>query len=367
MKRSSLLIAIVALPCFAYSQIIIPAGTTISSANTPDIAIATGSNVTNASSYDFSTAKVHLNLTGTTQTVNGNLSLARLRVGGGGNKIINGTFTVREEINFVQGFLQSSPTGKITFTGDQSGLSGASSASFVDGAFYLTGTGLLRFPVGAQTVGFAPLTIESGSGAETGAELLNEQNSLVPAISEVEISEIIGSYYWNIITAQPIASRIKVAMPSNPGFSGDVSAVVLEADATGGEAYNLGGTFDEAENSVTSVAPVTRPVIAVGSSTEIDITIHDLISPFKVDGYNDFLEIDNIGKFPENTVTLLDRYGVVIKEWNNFSNFEDPVNPNQDVYNFAKLSPGNYICIVEYGNTTQAPRKKSQMITVLKN
>jgi hypothetical protein len=80
---------------------------------------------------------------------------------------------------------------------------------------------------------------------------------------------------------------------------------------------------------------------------------------------NDELYIENIGKFSFNKVTLLDRWGVMVKEWKNFTNFNDPVNPNQNGFNFTKLSAGNYICIVEYGSEGKMNKKKSQMITVL--
>jgi hypothetical protein len=144
-----------------------------------------------------------------------------------------------------------------------------------------------------------------------------------------------------------------------------LSPVVVEASATGGEAFNLGSS-STSETTITSSAPFTKSVLAIGASTKIDIRIHDMISPFTADNINDELYIENIGKFPTNTVTLLDRWGVLVKEWTNFTNFNDPLNPNQDLFNFTRLSPGNYICVVEYESPTQGKQKKSQMITVLK-
>jgi len=93
----------------------------------------------------------------------------------------------------------------------------------------------------------------------------------------------------------------------------------------------------------------------------------DLITPFNADDINDQLKIVNIEYTFENKVTLLDRWGVPVKEWKNFRNYDDSNNPNTDNFDFTKLSPGNYICVLQYQLSAGAPEEKqSQMITVLK-
>ena len=93
----------------------------------------------------------------------------------------------------------------------------------------------------------------------------------------------------------------------------------------------------------------------------------DLITPFNSDNINDKLKIVNIEYTFENKVTLLDRWGVPVREWKNFRNFDDPTNPNTDTFDFTKLSPGNYICVLEYTLSADAPKEKlNQMISVLK-
>jgi hypothetical protein len=118
--------------------------------------------------------------------------------------------------------------------------------------------------------------------------------------------------------------------------------------------------------TITSRKKVTKPFVAIAGSVEVDLVIHDIITPFMEDGVNDFLYVQNIDKFMVNKVTLLDRWGVPVHEWKNFTNYTDPLTPNQDGYDFKKLSPGSYICIVEYGDGETGMSKKSQMVTVLK-
>ena len=74
---------------------------------------------------------------------------------------------------------------------------------------------------------------------------------------------------------------------------------------------------------------------------------------------NDKLQIVNVDYVVGNKVTLLDRWGVVVKEWTNYR--------NDDNFDFSSLSPGNYICVMEYQLTPSSPKAKlSQMVSILK-
>jgi hypothetical protein len=348
-------------------QIAISSGATITTSGNPDIAIVTTSNITNNSSFDFSSAQLHLLLAGTDQTITGNFSPLRMRIDGGGVKTMNGNLTITGQLDFVNGLVRPSASGKILFTGSHENLTGASESSYVDGRFFTAGSGFIKFPIGVQGLGFAPASIENAPGLEVGLQVINSGAGLTPAASEVELAAIDNTHYWEVTTDNLPAfnSVINLSLNGITSFGTDFSTVIVEANTTGGEAFNL-GSLSASETSITSLSNFTRSILAIGASTKVDIRIHDMISPFTADNINDELYIENIGKFPVNTVTLLDRWGVLVKEWTNFTNFNDPVNPNQDPFNFTKLSPGNYICVVEYESATQGKQKKSQMITVLK-
>lgn len=348
------------------AQVVISSATVISTANNPEIAIVTSSNINNGSAFDFSSTQAHLSLTGSNQNLAGNLSLLRLRVDGGGTKSINGTLTVSDQLTFLSGFLKPVGVGKIIYSGSEQNLTGYGDASFVEGFFFTNGTGFKTFPVGAQGLGYTPASLENAPGEEIGIQVVSSPAGLTPALSEVEISTIDNSHYWEISSDNPaLRSAINLSLNGAMDFGTDLSPVIVEAEAVGSEAFNL-GSLSASETSITSLSPVTRKILAIGASSEIDIKIHDLISPFTQDNLNDGLYIENIGKFPTNTVTLLDRWGVPVKEWKNYTNYNDPVNPNPDPFSFTILSPGNYICVVEYSSPTQGRKKKSQMVTVLK-
>lgn len=70
------------------------------------------------------------------------------------------------------------------------------------------------------------------------------------------------------------------------------------------------------------------------------ISIKNAITP-NGDGANDQLIIDNIEFYPDNTVTLFDRWGVEVARFTGYNN-------DWDLTNDGELIPaGNYICVVE--------------------
>jgi hypothetical protein len=132
---------------------------------------------------------------------------------------------------------------------------------------------------------------------------------------------------------------------------------VLQASSGGGASTSLSGA---ANNSfVTSIENVTQSVVAIGKATEFNLVIHDLITPYRPE-FNDKLVIENIEKLSNNKVKLLDRWGMLVMEWRNYSNDND--------YDFTRLPPGNYICIVEYTYPGEAkPVIAKGMVTILKS
>jgi hypothetical protein len=230
---------------------------------------------------------------------------------------------------------------------------------------YQRGSGTRFFPIGAGNV-YMPMSLNNvkDAGAEIKAEAFNAGANLT--LPE-DLSAVATNRYWQLT---PSGGTISAASASLyvPGSSVDAAPllVVVQADdANGATAVNIGGGVSD--DFVTSFSEVNKPVLSIGVAKEVNIEIHDLITPFNADNINDQLKIVNIEYVFSNKVSLLDRWGVVVKEWKDFRNYDDPNNPNGDNFDFSKLSPGNYICVMEYKLTADAPSEKiSQMITVLK-
>jgi len=325
--------------------------------------VSTRGSVNNSSDKtDLTEAQLHLSGTNQTLTTAAPLTLQSLSVEGGGEKTIRGDLTITSGMTFTSGIL-SPGTNKILYTG--SATLSSNPASYVNGPFYQRGTGVRFFPIGTGST-YMPMSlndIQDGNaeirvtGFTTGASLDLPAN----------LSDLAGNRHWEVDVSGG-SLRATSASLYVPGSSIDASQrlVVVEADnLSSGTAINLGGGVNG--DFVTSFSPATKPILTIGVAEKADIRIMDLITPFNADDINDQLKIVNIEYTFENKVTLLDRWGVPVKEWSNFRNYDDSNNPNTDTFDFTRLSPGNYICVLQYKLSSGAPEEsQSQMITVLK-
>jgi hypothetical protein len=367
MKKALILVGYMGLAVVAYAQVITTSGSQLSTLAGSEVSIKTTGNVT--ISQDVSNAKVNLELSGGPQTISESLILRKLTLSGSGDKTISKNLTVTENIEFILGILKPSATAKILYTGPFEGVTGGSDNSYVDGLFYNQSTGAQFFPIGVSGL-YAPATLLSGNAQkEVGIMVVNQSLNTIPA-TDSDIKKIDSDHHWEVTAASvaDIGSQIKLSLNGvDPALASDqgLTLAVVQAGNTTDPVDGLGSaSYDN--SSVTSQRAFTKSLLGVGASEEVVITVIDIITP-KVDQHNDFLRVLNIEKFDIRKVKLLDRYGLSIKEWSDFTNYDDPNNPNQDGYDFNKLSSGNYICVVEYGNTDSEMKSVQQMISVIKN
>lgn len=345
------------LPEISLAQIIIPTGSILSASTNTHVVILTPYNIVNNSTFDFSSAKLALELNGAKQDITGNLVLVDFLLSGEGSKTINGNVTVTNKFEFNKGILSPSATSKLLFTGAEDGITGGNNSSFCDGVFYSSGSGKRIFPLGIGAT-YASAEFES-IASEVGVKITN--GSALLSFDTAEIVSINQSRYWEIKTDfTKINSGVTLSLNGLDTFANsEGGTTVIQANSVGGLAQNLGSSSSSSNPPlIASREKVSASILALGKEKKITVRIHDLITPSGADGVNDKLTIENINKFDHNKVTLLDRWGTRVTEWINFTN---DVN-----YDFNKLSAGNYICIVEYGNTGEANQVKQQMVTVLK-
>jgi hypothetical protein len=342
----------------SFGQLTIRAGTTFGFNDRPDIYMDAGGNIT-TNDADISDANFHLNII-SNLSINGYLPVTALRLTNG-NVTVNNTLAIGQEIQFGSGLLTPSANGRIVFAGEASGLTGANGGSFVNGVFYQVGGGHKFYPIGSGAF-FAPVTFDNvGTEEAIGVKLVESSPNLTAPSSDV--FPIMSTHYWEIVADDPsfisaVNTRVSLSLVNAPVIS-EGSYAVLEAPMIASTATNL-RYFSVDADQVTSLDVVTKPILAIGNIKEITLKVRDLITPFEIDQANDKLYIEQIDAFDNNVVTMLDRWGVVVKRWEDYTNEID--------YDFNQLGPGNYIVIVEYWNDAEgSPKNKiSQMVTVLK-
>lgn len=121
--------------------------------------------------------------------------------------------------------------------------------------------------------------------------------------------------------------------------------------------YNAEGTYEVVLNAVatnTCIANDSKTVV-VSKLELIDTFIKNVVTA-NGDGKNDFLYIENLDRFPENEVVLLDRWGTEIFRKKAYAN--DWNLKKNDQY----IAAGNYVCVVKYNG-----KVISRTVTLLKN
>ncbi len=360
MEKVLIVMGLLGLAEISCAQIVTTSSSQLSTTSGSEISIKTPSNVTIA--QDMSNAKVDLELFGTAQTISESLTLRKLTLSGIGDKTISKNLTVTESINFALGVLKPAASSKILYSGSFDGITGGSDDSYVDGFFFNQTKGAQLFPVGASGLGYAPATIlRSESQNEIGIQVVNQSPNFI-ADTDSDVKKLDNTHYWEVNTTNiaDISSLVKLSLKGvDPTLALDdsITLSVVQADNIGGVVEGLGGV--DTNEDVTSTRDFTKAFLGVGASKELIVSVIDIITPGK-DGFNDHLNILHIDKFEIRKVKLLDRYGLLITEWTDY------VNGAANGYDFNRLSSGNYICIVEYGNPDTGTKSIQQMVSVIK-
>jgi len=373
------MISLVMLASTAFSQVVVGSGAIIATTSSTQIAF-TGKFTNNSPSADFSNATLILADTSQalTNSSASSLVLGGIIVNGGGTKTLSGVWEIEGTLTFNDGIVVTSGNqSKIIHTipvgspGDVVVNNPSDASSYVSGTFYSKGTGTRVFPIGLNS-GYYPSQLYNVTQGEieVGMRVIADDAGLTNA-SDPEIVKIFQDRYWQIIDPSNSLTNVAVGLSSleTSGFVlvGDAAAVV-GAPTTGDPALNFGGSPASGDILVASRNISNERIFTIGvvDPETLEVTIHNLITP----GWggsapvNDYLEISNIGSFPDNHVRLLDRYGIMVKEWRGYVdvNTTDSLDPS---YDLTGLATGNYICVLEYksGGTT---KKVSQMVSILK-
>jgi hypothetical protein len=359
-----MIVILTALANVSYSQMTVGEGVVISlRKGTPVNFVISGDVTFKGQKTDLSACT--LQLTGVNQLLTANtVVLQSLIVNGQTNAQVSltGEWDLGN-LQLLNGLVTPASDAKILFSGPTQPQGNAN--SYVNGIFYNQGKGQLLFPIG-NSAGYFPSALNNTNSNSPFGMSVVQGNSQFQISGE--ITEILNTRYYELSAdiGATAGSTISLSLNGLDNLINQQGLVVLQSDAISGTATTLGGQ-EGLEGYVSSTKSPGARYLTIGRSEKPTIIIYDLISPFTQDGKNDKLKISNIGFSIENKVTLLDRWGAVVKEWKNFRNYDDPINPNTDNFDFTKLTPGNYICVAEYKfNAEGATEKSAQMITVLK-
>jgi len=307
---------------------------------------------TNNNTYDEGSGTFVLSSTND-QVVNHNAqSFTNLRIVGGGAKYFLADLTITESLTLDDGILISQNNSKLIV--DQNAtISGGSESSYINGTLLRRGTANLFFPIGSDSE-YLPLSLEQieGNNPEISATAFSESGIFN---ADQRFSVIDQNRYWQLNFQNYEGSYVKLPLLGNNSFTDIERLVVVATDQPNGNIENLGafdntGTLSNGSVSSDQLALQQFYTLAELPEEEISgtaINVFNVLTP-NGDGKHDFLNIENIEEYPDNSVTIYNKWGNQLWQIRGYNNNDKTFFGLSD--NGSELLTGNYHYVIDKGN-----------------
>jgi gliding motility-associated-like protein len=277
----------------------------------------------NNKTYDAGQGQITFN-SSDNQIINHNdQSFTKLIISGGGEKRFLANITITDQITLTNGILTSANGAKIIFK-ETAQITGGSDASHIRGPVYQQGVGDKLFPIGNGSV-YLPVELKgiSGSSPQIGITDVEITSTILKKSSS--LMGISAARYWQIDKVSGSLDNARIILPvrgENVLLTDTQKAVVAQAQSLDSNFENIGQSFFDGTNSngkITSDKAPTLPFVTLATAENIGLIVYNAVSP-NGDGLNEFFRIDNIGKYPSNTVAIFNRWGDKVFEISNYDN-----------------------------------------------
>ncbi|MBS7253610.1 gliding motility-associated C-terminal domain-containing protein [Flavobacterium branchiicola] len=276
---------------------------------------------------------------------------------------------------FKQGIVDAdSFNGKVIFD-TNAAHSNTSNASFVDGRVSKIGTAGFEYPVGDANYYRPSIHANSGDNGDiyTSHYFLQDSDSAYPHSSKQENIQLIDNKeYWEI-TKDNGQTNIVLSLTLNPDTTPSyiydnivgTHIQIVRWDLASGKWISEGGVTDAGQTMVTAQVSdygiFTLARVTKVDEEEDDLIVYNAVSP-NGDGKNDYFHIKNIENYPDNTVEIYNRWGVMVFETHGYNGNDRVFRGFSDgrvtVNRGAGLPTGTYFYILKY-KTKKGMKDKS--------
>lgn len=307
----------------------------------------------NTGTYDPGTGQVNFD-SDLDQVINHNAqSIGKLVISGGGQKEFLADIFVQSAITLTDGILVSKNGARIVMDNNVT-VTGGSDASHINGPVERRGTGDWLFPVGNGST-YLPVIIPAVSSASSfGILTLHELTTGEVLTGDMEVEKMSTKRYWEIVTGGPI-SQTSILLPfdDEDDLGGENLIVVASNNSTGPYA-NVSAAIVPGVVTPGFIPSKPHPIqkyYAVALLlTERDIEVFNAVSAGS-DGKNDFFTIRNIEFYPENRVTIHNRWGDLVFEMNGYDNVQNVFRGVSK--NGNELPSGTYFYSINLGDGSE--------------
>jgi len=286
--------------------------------------------------------------------------------------LLSADISIMGYADFSKGIVEnSSYPGAVIFEKDAT-HDHAGNDSYVSGFAERNQNGLFEFPIGDGGY-FRPCSIgeaASQNGIFRCRYLLKNSNLLFPhSQKEAKIHIIGNTEYWEFESSQKNIETALTLTWSESTTPADIienkqgtTLAVVRWDEKEKNWHALPTALDS--DSKKAVAAVKEDGVytlgRVFSETADDLIIYNALSPNE-DGFNDYLRIDGLEVFPDNTLEIYNRWGVKVYETSGYglnNNFFRGFSEGRATFNKGERLPsGTYFYVLTYKNTGRTKEK----------
>jgi hypothetical protein len=281
-----------------------------------------------------------------------NQSFGKLTISGGGEKLMLADVTIVNELILTDGIVTNQNNAKVIFQQGAT-ISGGSDQSHVQGPVYHLGTGAKLFPVGSGTQ-YLPVEISGITSSSEVGILLVEFSTPQTFGFNSELADVSSKRYWEVDLVNGALTGTQVALPvkGDEGLSAATSQYVLvQSDASPINFKSLGQsnfTGSGSDGTVFSDAAVSEKLVTVGTLSE-KIIVYNAISA-DGDSRNAIMRIVNIGLYPNNIVSVFNRWGDKVFEVTGYDNDQKAFRGIANLGGNNDLPAGTYFYKIDKGD-----------------
>ncbi len=289
------------------------------------------------------------------QIINHNAqSFSRLVIDGGGIKRYLADIVIENELQLINGFLVAENNSRIIINPAASVIN-ASDASHISGSVsILNRTGPFIIPIG-NGVRLLPVRV-NGNSLNATFEVVDFGSPQSFAFSGQELSAIVQSRYWRVQADNgslgPGQIGLRLSGDENLPAVSDSRLAVIQSPSSNIFFRPLGSVNHSAshieEGFVMNMNEFTEDIITLGILSE-DIVVYNAISS-NDDGRNDVLLIWNIEAYPNNRVSIFNRWGDLVFETRGYNNDTNAFRGYANVSGNSRLPAGTYFYIIDRGD-----------------
>jgi gliding motility-associated-like protein len=301
----------------------------------------------NNKTYDAGQGQITFN-SSDNQIINHNdQSFSKLIISGGGEKKFLANITITDQFTLTSGTLTSANGAKIIFK-ETAKITGGSDVSHIRGPVYQQGAGDKLFPIGNGSV-YLPVELKGISGNSPQIGITDIEITTAILKKSPSLTGISSTRYWQIDRVTGSLDNAQIVLPArgeNALLTDTQKAVVAQSQSLDSNFESIGQSFFGGTNSngkITSEKAPKLPFIALATAENNGLIVYNAVSP-NGDGLNEFFRIDNIAKYPNNTVTIFNRWGDKVFEISNYDNDQRVFSGKSD--SNKELVPGTYFYLI---------------------